>query len=271
MMSKPRTAIGLCMLCALVFSAFAAQSAFAASKGTTAFTCVKGQGTLRGEHCLSTGAAAAEYGHVAIAENATTELSGTNGKTANETTESSVARFKETIAGVELELSATGGEGSGTLVNKKDATTGEHYAEGSGTLAFTGVVVTKPIKGCRVYTDETKGVEGVVDTKPLKATTKGQGDSIKFEPGSGVTFATFFIAGCSPSIPAIEGIWEITGSLKCPIAGATASCTHAEVTAANTLKGKGNKAGLEGSVTLSGRANSGDTYKPLASTTVETP
>jgi hypothetical protein len=273
-MTGRRAIVGVCMLCALVFSAFAAQSASAASKGTTAFTCVKGQGTLKGEHCLTTGNAAEEYGHVEIAENAPTEIIGTNGKTSGETSAAGLTRLKETIGGVELELTATGVSGTGTMENKKDGTTGEHYAEGSGTIVYSGVEVAKPAgKGCKVFTDNAgvAGTEGIVDTNALKATTKGQGDFLKFEPGSGTTFATFFVSGCSPSVPAIEGTWEITGSLKCPVTGATTVCSHSEITTQNTLKGKGNKAGLEGALTISGRTGGSGAYTPLSATTVETP
>lgn len=280
-MNGRRAVIGLCMLCALAFSAFAAQGAAAASNGTTAFTCVKGKGTLRGEHCLTTGTAAAEYGHVEIAENTTTELTGGNEKTKNETTESAPSILKETIGGVELELKATTVSGTGTMENKKDPVTGEHYAEGSGTIVYSNVEVVKPAgKECEVFTDEEfpvgsgkfiEGAKGTIDAK-VKATTKAQGDFVKFEP-QGTAFATFWVTCTLKQVPALEGTWEITGSVKCPVNGATILCTHAETTTQNTLFGKGNKAGLEGALTLKGRDPilKEVNYTPLSTTTVATP
>jgi hypothetical protein len=274
-MKRRGAIVGLCMLCALVFSAFAAQGA-EATLGTTAFTCVSGVGTLRGEHCLTTGTASATFGHVAIAENTTTEVTGTNAKTAAETTTAAPAILKVTIAGTPVELSASSVSATGSMENRKNAS-GEHFVSGTGTLVFTGVTVTKP-STCSVYTDDTssgtpvEGAVGTVDTKPLKATTEGQGDFVKVEPASGTTLATFWIT-CTGEVPAaLQGTWTVAGSLKCPATGATIICSHGEVTTQNTLKANGQKAGYTGSLTLSGRVkNSGGSFRPLSPTTIETP
>jgi hypothetical protein len=262
------------MLCALVFSAFAAQGAAAATKGTTAFTCKSGAGTLRGEHCLTTGSASATFGHVAIAENTATELSGTNAKTASETTAAAASILKVTIAGTPLELEATGVSGTGSASNQK-AASGEHFVSGTGTIHYTGVKVLKPAgKGCEVFADNS-GVEGTketVQTEPLKATTEGQGDFLKFEPASGTIFATFFVTCTNPEVPeALKGTYTVTGSLKCPTTGATTICSHEEITTQNTLKTKGSKAGLAGALTISGRSGGAGAFTPLSNTTVETP
>jgi hypothetical protein len=292
-MNGRRAIVGLCMLCALMVSAFAAQSASAATKGTTAFTCVKGAGTLRGEHCLTTGTAAPEYGHVAIKEpegkETTTELEISSAKTDKETTAAGTTAFQETIAGAELELQSNNVTGTtvvdkepavttvSSITNKKDPVTGEHYIEGTALYHYAEVKVTKPAgKGCKVFTDEeatkTKGAEGVVDVH-LNFTTKGQGDFIKFEGATGTQFATFFIECTTKVGEALEGTWTITGSAKCPPTGATIVCSHTEITTQNTLKGKGSKAGLEGPLTISGRDPTlkETTYTPLSFTTVETP
>jgi hypothetical protein len=117
-MNRARATAGLCVLCALAISGIAAQGAYGA--GTTAFTCIKDKGNLRGEHCLTTGGAPAEYGHVSVLENLTTEASATSKKTQSETTESVTTLFKSTIGGVEVELGATEVHGTGTMENKKD-------------------------------------------------------------------------------------------------------------------------------------------------------
>lgn len=267
---RSRAIVGACMLGALVLSAFAAQNAAAATKGTTAFTCVKEKGSLRGEHCLTTGGGASEYGHVEIAEGTTTEIIGTNGKTATETTAAGLTRLKMTVAGVAFELTATQVSASGLIRNSKDVT-GEHYVEGTLTIVFEGVTVSKPAgKGCKVFLNEGEIVEGEVDTKLLKATTTGQGDNLKLEPAIETTLATFFIK-CGGGLEGLGGTWTITGSLSCPVTGATITCSHEAVTTANTLKVKGSKAGLEGSLTISGRALASGAYTPLSPTTVETP
>lgn len=275
-MRKYTTVAGLCMLSALLVGAFAAQSASAVTKGTTAFTCVTdAAGTFKGDHCLTTGSASPSK-HVAIAEETTTKTTTTNANTASETTASEPGILKITIAGTPLEMVASVTVGEGSLTNKK-AASGEHYIHATGTLTATNVEVTKPEgKECRVFTDNNsvKGEEGVIHTVPLTATTEGQGDSLKIQPNEGTTFGTFFIE-CNNEVPeAIQGTYTVTGSLKCPINGATILCNHTEMTTQNTLKVKGAKAGIEGALTLKGRHPGLDpegTYNPITATTVETP
>ncbi|HEX6667315.1 MAG TPA: hypothetical protein VF081_12040 [Solirubrobacterales bacterium] len=250
-MNGRRAIVGLCMLCALLVSAFGAQSASAIT-GTTGFTCVKegGDKKLRGTHCLTTGIAEQNYGHVAVAQNLTTEGFTTNEKTANNTTESTTGRLKVTIAGVPLELTANTGTSAGWGENRV-AENGEHYVYGEGTTTLTGVKVSQPAgRGCKVFTDneatKTKGEEGAIHSRVLKATTQGQGDFGKLEPKEGTSFANFFIeCEVGKQIPAIEGTWECTGTIKGAPVGGTIIYTHAEATTANTLKCKGAKAGVE--------------------------
>jgi hypothetical protein len=277
-----RAVIGLCMLCALALGVVTAESASAATNGITAFTCKKGAGTFKTEHCRPSEPTGGEFGHVAVAENTTTEIELTNAKTNAATNGPETTIFQETLGGVPLELQGKTVTGTGTLTNKKDPTTGEHYIEGTVTYAYHEVTVTKPAgKGCKIFTDETatktKGTEGTVDWH-LDFTTKGQGDFVQFTPAANTkpgteAFATFFLSGCSPPIPALEGTWELTGSFRCPADGATIRCSHTEITNQNTLKGKGNKLGTEGPLTVLGRDPTlkETAYTPLSATTVETP
>lgn len=264
-MTGRRGAIGICLLCALVFSAFAAQGAGAVTLGTTGFTCKEkkepGGAGFSGPHCTAADVVktGAKYEHVAIAQNQVTEGRVTNTTTGGET---QVARLKSTIAGVEVELQATGTLGEATGTNKL-AANGEHFIEGTGQTSYSGVSVTKPAgKGCKVKAGEFK-------TKLLKGTSAGQGMEGKLEPAEGTTFGEFEIEGCS--IAAINGVYQITGSIKCPGDGATVLCTHAATTAQGTLKMRGQKAGVEVTTTATGRANSTEAFTPLAVTTVETP
>jgi hypothetical protein len=280
-MNRRRAIAGLCLLCALALSAFAAQGASAASKGTTAFTCVNVVlGTLHGPHCLQNGPpAATEYEHNTIPAETTTELELSSAKTAKETTASGTTVFKEVLGGAELETASSNATGTptSTITNKVDPVTGEHYVEGTLLYHYAEVQVLKPAgKGCKVFTDEeatkTKGAEGVVDWH-VKFTTKGQGDFIKFEPATGSAFLTYFVECTTKVGEPLEGTWTITGSFKCPLNGATIVCSHAELTTQNTLKGKGSKAGIEGPLTISGRDPTlkETTFTPLSFTTVETP
>lgn len=275
-MNKRRTIMGLGMLCALLLSAFAAQSASAIT-GTTGFTCVKGGGdkALRGEHCLTTGAAAQEYGHVAIEQDKTTEIIATNGKTASGTTEATKVRLKASVGGTPVELVASELTGQGWVENKV-AASGEHYTLTHATITFTEVEVAKPEgRGCKVYTDneeaKTEGEVGVIHTRELKGTTEAQGDFFKYEAADGGAYANFFLT-CEEGkkIPGCEGTLTVTGSVKATPEGTTSNLTHAATTTQGTLFVKGNKAGIDGSLTLSVREKGGGAYTPVAQTTVTT-
>jgi hypothetical protein len=280
-MNGRRAVVGLCMLCALLVSAFAAQSA-SASKGTTAFTCVKEHpsGPLWGEHCLESGSAPTEkYKHVAIAQDTTTEVTATAEKTASNTTLTRSTNLKMTIAGVVTELKATSLHGEGSLTNKVEPVAkGEHYAEAHGTITYTEVSVVKPAGlGCKVYTsneDTTKGTEGLVHTTPLKGSTTEEQNAtdpkhnVKIEPTTaGGVFAHFIIEGCKAPVEALNGPYTVSGSVTCPVKGATIECDHNTITTANTLKVNGAiKAGIEGALTLKNKISG----TPISATTVET-
>jgi hypothetical protein len=279
-MIQTRTLVGLCMLCALLVSAFAAQSA-SASKGTTAFTCVKDEaaGTLSGEHCLAEGGTG-KYKHVAIAQDTTTEVITTNDQTQSNTTETRPTKLKFTVAGVVTELTAKRLNGEGWMENKVEpGEKGEHYAFAHGSATFTEVSVTKPASlNCKVYTSTEKtekGEEGIIHTTPLKGSTTGEGENVKIEPTTeGGAFAHFTIEGCKAPVEALNGPYTVTGSVTCPTSGATITCEHTATTTANTLRVNGSiKAGIEGSLTLKGREQDVDcsgAYTPLSGTTSET-
>jgi hypothetical protein len=281
-MNGRRAIIGLCMLCALLVSAVAAQGASAKEFGTTSFTCANLGGTTHQftkAHCKESDKGAGPFEHVAIAENTTTELTGTNANTGANTETATVTKLKSVRAGVELELQATGvtNEGPATMVNKKAVNAKgetEMYVEGEGKILYTGVSVTKPAgKGCEVFKTENAGPpvthtgKGEVETKQLAATTKEQGMALKFAPKAGATFAVFYVTNCT--VAGLNGTYEVTGSVKGVPDGATTNFEHAAVTTQGTLKLGGQAAGIEGSLTLKGRANSTQAFTPLSVTTVE--
>lgn len=251
------------MLCALAFSAIAAQGA-SASKGTTAFTCKKtgAGGSFTKAHCKAADAGAGEYSHVEVAEGTTTEISGVNTTTGGE---KPAVRLHNVQAGVEYEAIANGLSGTGWVTNAKDPGTGEHYVHGEMEVQLSELTITKPAgKGCKIK-------EGSINSKSLKATTKGQGDFLKFEPAEGTVMTEYSVEGCS--IAGLNGTYSVTGSFKCPIDGATINCSRTETTAQGTLSEKGQKSGVEGTMTLTAKdpKEGGGEYTPLSATTVETP
>jgi hypothetical protein len=84
-----RAVVGLSLLSALLFCAFAAQSASAALKtstNTTGFTCVKGvteKGDFKDEHCDETNVGKGAFKHELIPLNTTTEVEFSNEKSQN--------------------------------------------------------------------------------------------------------------------------------------------------------------------------------------------
>lgn len=268
-MTGRRGIVGLCLLCALVFSALAAQDVAAATNGTTGFTCKEkkeaGGTGFSDAHCKVAVGTGAKFEHLAIPENLATE-----GRVVNQTTEgkTEIASLKSTISGVEVELQAIETEGLATGQNSKDVS-GEHFITGTGATTYSSVTVAKPAgKGCTVHETE-KGTVGMITTKTLKGTSLGQGMGGKLEPLEGTEYVSFWIEGCS--IEALNGKYTVTGSVTCPVEGATVRCHHAETTAQGTLKLRGQKAGAELVTTATARANSGEAYTAVAATTIETP
>lgn len=269
-MNGRRAVIGLCALCVLAISAIAAQGASAAA-GTTAYTCVPGvvtNGTgFSKEHCkvadkVASGTAST-FVHEAIPVNTTTNLRISNKKVGPNTETTSVVKLRSVRAGVEVELQATGVEAAAEteafpnhMFNRISGE--EMYVEGEGRIKFSGVKVTKPAgKGCAV-------AEETVTTRLLTASTAGLTSQLKFTPSGTEPFATFVVSGCS--VAGLNGTYEVTGSIKGSIDGATTTFTHAGTTEQATLKLGGQNAGIEGEATFEGKAPADSTWKPLSVT-----
>lgn len=267
-MTGRKSLVVLSLLCAFAFSAFAAQSALAV-KGTTIYTCKKegpGRSFLKA-HCKSADFSPGngEYEHVSVKEGTTTEFTGTNAGNGTDTKTTILTKLKGTISGVTVELQASEVHWLGWLTNAKDPITGEHYFHGRFTIAHKAVTVTAPKeKGCKVKGGEFTSTE-------LEETTANKGDTVTITPASGTTDDEITIEGCS--IEALNGTYPLTGSINCPMDGSTITCTHANTTEQGTLKFGGQKAGIEGTVTIVGRdPDLKETlYTPLSPTTVETP
>jgi hypothetical protein len=231
-----KSVLGVVVLCALAFSAFAAGNASASFQ--IAVECAPGGTGFGDAHCVEAGVT---HGHAAIPASPTwTLIDGTNAKTASGTTAAAPSRLKGKLSGVETELECTGLSGEGELMNNSGE--GTEWVEGKGKIHYTGCSVTKPAgKGCKV-----KGSK--VDTEELSATTKGQAASkLAFSP-VGEKFANITIEGCS--VAALNNTFPVTGSLVADTNGATTTTTHAGITAQKTLTFGGNPAGLEGALTI---------------------
>ena len=261
------TLVGLCALCALVFSGLAAQSAVAG--GTTAVTCkpVSENRQFSDAHCKTPqGGAGAGFRHIEIAENTTTEVTVTNEATPGET---EGLRLRTIVAGVEFEILASNVHGVGTLHNIMLG--GEHVITQTITTAWSKVEVVKPAgKGC-VVREKEGGTVGTITTNSLMVSSEGQGMALKTSPTAGTQLASFFVEGCT--VPALNGKKEISGSVaSTEITGATSRFTEAGTTEQGTLHfggATGPKAGLSCTYTYKGKHDAGGDpeYTPLAFTT----
>lgn len=256
-----RSIAGLCMLCALALSAFAAQSAAAATKGTTMFTCSSSAAVKDFADADCTTKPGSSFGHVAVAENTATHLAYKN---------TTVQVFQSTAVGVKFKLESNSLSGTGEAINLKDPS-GEHYIHGTNIkLKYTGVAVSP--EPCKVK--GLPGGEGVIETKPLTATTTEKGDSIVLTPMEGTVFAEWEFTGAGCALNE-AGALKVVGSITCKPNGALITCNHAEITTAGTLRlgsALGAKAGYEGTSTVTGSdvLEGEGTTKPLSVTTVET-
>lgn len=274
-MNRRRAVLGLFVCCALLASAFAAQSVSAASNGTTLFTCKEtgAGGSFTKAHCKTGDAGSGNFSHVSVAENTPTEILLTNEKAANNTTDSAKAEFKTSLSGVEVFTTIPGFTATGTVENKKDPTTGEHYFEGEVNITLTGVTDSGGY-ACDVWEDPEPGLTGEKGVIHLsaKVSSKGQGDSLKFTPLVGSEFGHYELASCSSG--GASSTYKVVGSFICKPDGATINCSHADITAQKTLRVQsavGPVSGLQANLTLSGRAKGGEgAFTPLSPTTVAT-
>jgi hypothetical protein len=257
-----RTAVGISLICALVFCAFAAQSASAAEgKNTTAVECVKGGGSkdFSDAHCdNNVGAGKGEYGHVVLPKEKVS-ISITNANTKNGTTEAASTVLKGTIFGVKSEIVCKTVSGSGSLTNEEPSA-GVHRVKGTVEAKFTSCTAPKPAFGCKVkepitVTSNVEGVEG------LGAGKNEMG--LEFKP-TGEHFATVTLESCF-----IAGTFNTDGtaiatgtpSNTAKWSGATSVFTAAMTK--ETLKLAGNPAEVESTTTVT-KAGGGN---PVALTT----
>lgn len=145
-----RAAVGLSLLCALLFCAFAAQSASAAkSTNTTAVTCVPSEkGGFNDAHCdIPNAGGTGKFTHEAIPLNETKTVNATNQKVTNETKEHEAVRLNGSIGLTKVEISCTTLETdtSNSFVHNVESES-KHTMTGNGTAVISECTVLKPAK-----------------------------------------------------------------------------------------------------------------------------
>jgi hypothetical protein len=253
-MTGRKAILGLSLLCALAFSAFAAQSA---SAGTTAFTCVKGQGGagFSDEHCTKAVQTGAAFEHVAIAENKETKYEASNEKTAEETKKSTPATFKFTFGGVEVHIVCTGLSATGAMENKTILKTMYVFFNVS-TFSLSGCKVEKPIN-CVVETITLTAAEGTTNGVEEE---KGEEPAIEFKPGESSSFGEIAFTGEKCALKGLGA--KVNGTLVGTANGATVQFTAAH----NTLSIGGKAATFTGAVTPRMHKEAGVLQSPISFT-----
>ncbi len=189
-----RSVIGLSLLSALLFSAFAAQSAFAIkpihSLNTTMVTCAPVAGGFSDAHC--DGGPAGGFAHVAVAPKTTTKVAGTNAAVTESTKKSEPAVLKGTIAlsKVTIECATVKNNAATSTLTNTEPAQGQHTVSGFAETEFstcnvkelTKCVVAEPI----VSKANVTGVEGMEGPKGEKNAMGG----LFVGSGAEETFAT---------------------------------------------------------------------------------
>jgi len=270
-MTGRRAVVFFVLLVAVAAGAFAPSASAAAAKNTTAFTCVKGGGLndFKDAHCdEKVGAGKGEYGHVAIESGKTTNVTITNEKTKNGTTETTPTTFKGTAFGVKLEGSCQTVTGEGTFKNEEPAP-GVHTGSGTGTIKATNCKVDKPLKCTAKEPLEIPGIGNPVEG--LGAGKNEMGAELK--PAKGEIFTAVTLENKGEEKCALAGKpLEVKGTAIATSAlaptevhsGATAVLTNAMTK--ETLSIGGNPVEVSGTTTIRPVVE-GKVQNPLSSTT----
>jgi hypothetical protein len=208
-----RAVVGLLLLCASLFCAFATSSASAA--GTTAVTCVKSEtkeGDFSDAHCGNqVEPGAGKFAHTAIEVGKTTEISLTNDKTTGDTTGAQQLVFTGTLTGINVEFSCSTVKGTGSLTNEESGKVMK--TTGTAVIEATKCTMTKPAK-CTVKEPFTW------DTQ-FKTYENGTEMGVEFLPTSesGGLFGSWTPQGSECVFK--EKSFTISGSFKGTVGGTT--------------------------------------------------
>lgn len=237
-----RATVGLPLLCALLFCAFAASTASAA--GTTAVTCVKSgaeEGDFTDAHCvIEAKGGEGAFDHTAIAADTLTNITLSNSNTASSTTEAKPLTFGGLLFGAQIEFSCSTVHGTGILENRE--TEKVMRASGNAEIAATNCNMIKPAK-CTVkepFAWDTKFV----------TYENGSEMGIEFTPKEGKNFGFWGMEGSECAFKgkniAIEGSFKGTLGGTTEGKGATIEFTKESTTG---LKWGGSSYVLTGAVT----------------------
>jgi len=219
-MIRRRTVIGLSLLCALAFCAFAAQSASAQkgtrAKNTTAFTCVNPgpkEGDFKDAHCDEKVASqTGEYAHEPIPLNTTTQLTVTNEGTTNKTEGSASITIRFTFALLKVEITcktATTEGAKESFIHNVESEAKTHTV--TGTLAIL-------LKDCEVKTPAKCGVKEPIELKALFEGVEGLGPTKD-------THGIEFKGDPEETSPLASIIFTNKGAEKCPLVEKTVAIT----------------------------------------------
>ena len=252
-----KTTVGLSLLCALLFSAIAVQSASAAKAiNTTAFTCVENAGAkdFKDAHCDEKVAeGTGKFGHVAIKNDETTEIDVTN-------TTNAVLKGKAFGAASEITCTKVASEAKKSFIhNVEHAATKQHTVTGTVIVRYTECSVQKPLK-CDVKEPivveaEFEGVEG------LESGGKKDTMGVQFKAKAGKPFAAITYVNNGAEACALNGkTVNVTGSAigtgtpepskANKHAGATINFEHEKITATKELLLGGEAAGFQNQATV---------------------
>lgn len=274
-MIRRRATVGLFLLCALVFCAFAAQSAWAAAgNNTTAFTCVDvqpGTGPFEDEHCDKTHPSGkGNFAHKELESKIgqTTKIIATNAKTANQTKDSTPTVLKAEPFKVKTEISCEGVNGTGTLGNTEPLTN-VHKVSAKVTITHTKCTVLKPAK-CTIK----EPFETVAEVEGVEGLGAGKNEmGVEFKPESGKSFGSITLEGAECVLNAKS--FNIEGSAIATSGGESQAAKHHGATwvftaamTKETLKAAEKPAEVTAVLTIRMHPTDNGTEKPIALTTI---
>jgi hypothetical protein len=219
-MNGRRAIVGLTLLCALVFAAFAAPNAMAALKGTTAYTCVKEDNPpeqakgFEDEHCLkATSGDAVKWVHEEIGLT-TTLLTVEN----DETSKAVPAKLVFSVEGTEVELEAQTFFSCGGHTSVQNKQNGEKMEVLSPEFCgeFSEVSVKKAagcvVKGGIVLLPNAGGERGTAKGIVIENAKKEEEMYVEFKPAEGKPFATFTVEKCEKA--GLNKTYKVEGTAK---------------------------------------------------------
>jgi hypothetical protein len=221
-----RAALGLSLLSALVFCAFAASSSQAV---VTAYTCVKkaeaGGAGFSKEHCKVSDAVAsgATFEEKTIAPETATEIEVTNAKTSTDTSTFVHATLEGTAAGIKTDITCETVEGTGSLTNTANEKT-------TKTMDVSGKVVLF-YRNCKTTLTEAPKPNACKVKEPIEAkanftsVVEGAEMWVRFEQEGATPFMTLHFenngAETCPAALKIAAGFTFTGSTTAEEDGAT--------------------------------------------------